>query len=228
MVKPHVPLFANRQPLIARFYYRFLDDGNVADFVRSVATAYTAATLHRLATDGERSTRRGAVLALTYVGRSESIPAVGQALRDEDRAVRVIAEDGLPGMWQRVGTFEQAQQLQLIMRYNAVGQYDEALRIADSILDRHGEFAEVWHQRAEAMAAQGQFYEAIADQQRALESEPYHFLASLGMAQCYLELGELPAAISCLQWTLQIHPTLDYARAQIRRLERDLREQTDR
>ena len=102
------------------------------------------------------------------------------------------------------------------------------MTLADEILDQHPGFGEVWFQRAEALLGAGEYFEAIADCQRALECEIEHFPAALSMAQCYLELGDLPMAIDCLQWTLRIHPHLEFARAQVLRLERELREQTDR
>ena len=84
------------RPLISRLYVRFVREGNSAAFIRSVAQTYTLATLHRVSREGDCVARRGAVLAITYLGGAESIAAVGQALRDTDRAVRLIAESGDP------------------------------------------------------------------------------------------------------------------------------------
>lgn len=217
----------NRPPLISRFYHRFLDSGIAADFVRSVSGTYTLPTLHRLVNNGERMARRGAVLAVTLIGRSESISHVGRALRDPDRAVRLIAEDGIQDMWSRVGSFQQSQRLQMVMRLNAAGRLDAAVELVDEILEEHSEFGEAWFQRAEALLADGQFFEAIADCHRVLECEAYHFPAALTMSQCYLEMGDLPMAIDGLQRTLRIHPHLEFARAQVQRLERQMRERTD-
>jgi tetratricopeptide (TPR) repeat protein len=202
----------------------------VADFVRDVAERYTVAALHRLAQHGERTVRRSAVLALTLIGHAESVAIVGEALRDVDRAVRLLAEDGIRAMWQRVGTVEQNRRLQILRRLVAARQWREARELAHQLLAEHPEFAAVWHQRAAIHSANQLWRKAIADHQRALECDPYFFPAALQMAQCYLEMGDLSAAVSCLQWTLQIHPHLDVARSQLLRLQRVLREreQTDR
>jgi tetratricopeptide (TPR) repeat protein len=205
-----------------------LDHGNTADFVQSVAEVYTLATLERLLREGDRMARRGAVMAITLMGRRDSIRPVGEALRDPDRGVRLIAEDGLQAMWFRAGTFEQNQQLQMVVRLNAAAQFGEALQRAERILDEHAAFGEVWFQHGESLWGEGDYIEAIADYQRALACEPHHFPAALSKAQCYLELGDLPGAIQSLEQTLDIHPHLEVARAQIVRLERELREQTDR
>jgi tetratricopeptide (TPR) repeat protein len=204
-----------------------LDDGKAADFVRAVSQVYTLATLHRLMAGGGRFTRRAAALAVTLLGRAESVPQVGQALRDPDRAVRLIAEDGIQAIWDRGGDFEQCQQLQMIMRLNAAGQYAAAIALADRILEQAPDFGQVWFERAEALLAQGEYFAAIADYRRVLACESFHFPAALSMARCYLELGDPWAALQGLQHTLSIHPHLEFARAQLSRLRRELREQID-
>jgi tetratricopeptide (TPR) repeat protein len=176
---------------------------------------------------GGRLTRRAAALAVTLLGRTESVPRVGQALRDPDRAVRLIAEDGIQAMWDRGGDFEQCQQLQMIMRLNAAGQHGTAIALADRILDQAPDFGQVWFQRAEALSAQGEYFAAIADYRRALACESFHFPAALNMARCYLEVGDPWAAVQGLQQTLRIHPHLEFARDQLSRLRRELREQID-
>jgi tetratricopeptide (TPR) repeat protein len=226
--KSDVSLTSSRRPLLARFYYRYIDDGNVADFIHAVSRIYTLATLHRLSSSGQRCDRRGAVLALGLLGKAESIAFLADALHDEDRGVRLIAEDALPALWSRTGTAEDYRALQTVRRYRAARQNEDAARLAAEVLDQAPQFAEAWYQRSEALTSMGFHYEAIADSQRALDCEPYHFPAALLMARNYTELSDFTTAVSCVQWALQIHPHYEFARAQLRRLERRLREQTDR
>jgi tetratricopeptide (TPR) repeat protein len=203
-----VSLTSFRRPLLARFYYRYIDDGNVADFIHAVSRTYTWATLHRLTSSGDRSD--------------------AEAVRDEDRGVRLIAEDALPGLWSRTGALEHCRALQAVRRYRAAEQNEDAVRLAAEVLDQAPQFAEVWYQRSQALTSLGCHFEAIADSQRALDCEPYHFPAALLMARNYSELHDFTTAVSCVQWALQIHPHYEFARAQLRQLERRLREQTDR
>jgi tetratricopeptide (TPR) repeat protein len=228
LVTRHVTSSPKTTPRIARFYYRFLDEGNAANFVKRVSQFYTLPTLHRLSVSGAVPVRRGAILALTMLGNGDSIYYLGEALRDTDRAVRLIAEDGLTALWHRAGTFQQSRLLQQIIRCNVAGLYADALRQADGLIAGDAEIAEAWYQRGMARAAMGDISESLADYQHALECDPYHFPSALAMAEGYLELSDLPSAIGCLQWTLQIHPYLDYARAQMNRLQRTLRGQADR
>ena len=215
------------QPRIRRSYCRYLEDLDVAGFVRSVASDYTLATLHRLADHGDRVTRRSAFLAMSLIGGEESIAALGHGLRDSDRGVRMIAEDGLLSIWSRGPSAGQRGQLDLVACCNAAARYAEAHDVVDQILAVAPQFGHAWYLRCKASAGMGFHSEAIADGERALEFEPMHFLAAWAMADCYVEEGELSAAVSCLQWALRIHPHLESARVQLRRLKRVLREQTD-
>ena len=216
------------EPLISRLYVRFVREGNSAAFIRSVAQAYTLATLHRVSREGDCVARRGAVLAVTYLGGAESVAVVGQALRDTDRAVRLIAESGITAVWSRAGSIDQCHRLQAAMRLNRSGQHADAATLTDEILRENPTFAEAWYQRAVARYSLGDLKEAIGDSQQSLETNPYHFHAAVGLGQCYLELSDPSTAICCYQWALQIHPHLEFARAQVRRLERVLRERLDR
>jgi tetratricopeptide (TPR) repeat protein len=162
------------------------------------------------------------------LGGAESIVAVGQALRDRDRAVRLIAENGITAVWSRAGSIDQCHRLQAAMRLNRSGQFAEAIAATDEILAENPSFSEASHQRALAQYSLGAVKEAIADSQQSLESNPYHFQAAVGLGQCYLELSDPSTALCCYQWALQIHPYLEFARAQVRRLERELRERLDR
>lgn len=218
---------STRQPLIARFYYRFIDEGNVASFVREVSLHYTPVTLQRVVRFGGRAGRRGAALALTLIGGPDGAAAVGEALQDEDRGVRMIAEQGLPAMWLRAAGPEAALLLQSVLRLNAMGDHLEALDSADELLASYPTLGEAWRQRAEAQRSLGVFEEAVGSYQQALECEPFHFQAAWDMAECYLELGDAFRAIDCLKYLLQIHPHYELARMQLLRLQRDLREQAD-
>jgi len=218
---------STRKPLVAKFYYRFIEEGNVASFVRDVCLHYTPSTLQRVARSGSRASRRGAVLALTLLGGREAVATVGEALRDEDRGVRMIAEQGLPTMWLGAAGPKAAFQLQAIFRLNAMGDHLEALDAADDLLASLPTLAEAWRQRAEAQRSLGVLEEAVDSYQQALDCEPFHYQAAWDMAECFLELGDAVRAIDCLRYLLQIHPHYELARMQLLRLQRDLREQAD-
>jgi len=214
----------NRISLIDRFYLRYLDDENSANFVASVARHYLTSTLERLAEFGQQLSRRGAVLALAFLGSYESNPTLGRALKDGDRVVRLLAENAIREVWCRDGSESQRQQLAILIRLNHGYQFEEALEAASLLIQQAPRFAEAWNQRAIAHYRLGQFDAAANDCQQTVELNPHHFGAIVGMAHCYLELGEGFAALECFRRAVEVNPGLEAVRGQIEFLERALEE----
>src|SRR5207253_1274904 len=180
---------APQTPYLESLYQWYLDDADTATFIGRVSAAYTVGTLERLAATGSRLTRRAAVLSLGALADYESNAVLGRALNDDDRGVRVLAENGLRSLWCRAGDDGQQQRLGLLMRANSARRYHEAIVRATELIAEAPWFAEAWNQRAIAYFGSGRFAESIDDCKQALEVNPYHFGAAAGMGQCYLQLG---------------------------------------
>jgi tetratricopeptide (TPR) repeat protein len=211
-------------PLLDSLYLRYLDDEDSAAFISKVSRHYVTATLERLASCGQRLTRRGAVLAVGFLGDYASTPVLGRALHDADRVVRVLAENGIFELWCRDGIEAQRHELRIILRLNNSYQFDEACERASQLIEQAPQFAEVWNQRAIGQFRQGQYEEAANDCQQTLELNPYHFGAAVGMAHCYLETGEGFAALEWFRRSVELNPNLEAVRGQIEYLERALEE----
>jgi tetratricopeptide (TPR) repeat protein len=209
-----------RIPVIATFYEEYLDDQDSSGFVRMVARSYTPGTLERLAVHPQRTVRRAAVLALGFLGEYEVNHTLGRAMLDDDRTVRMLAENGIRMVWTRVGTDEQRQRLAIILRLNSAQHYDEAIHRATALLADAPGLAEAWNQRSLARFHRLQFSEAIRDAHQALEINPYHFIAATTMGQSYLELGNRVSALECFRRALRLNPDLEGVRAQVVRLAR--------
>src|SRR5690606_37653483 len=121
---------------------------------------YTLATLERLAEMGTRMSRRAAVLALGFLADYESNAVLGRALCDEDRGVRLLAENGIRELWRRAGNEDQQQEIGIIIRLNASRQYLEAVIRSDHLIDEAPWIAEGWNQRAVAYFHLGRFEES--------------------------------------------------------------------
>jgi tetratricopeptide (TPR) repeat protein len=210
----------SKTPLLNRFFKRYLASEDSAAFIRSVTEQYTIATLQRLAERGSRITRRGAMLALGFVGGSESNAVLGRALHDRDRGVRLIAENGLRSLWCRAASDPQRQRLGIVIRLIAAHQFAEAVEVATRLIEEAPAFAEVYNQRAIALYQLHRYEESIDDCRQALELNPYQFLAAAGMGQCYLELENTRAALECFRRALKLNPDLEGVRAQVALLER--------
>jgi tetratricopeptide (TPR) repeat protein len=217
-----VGLPAHRTPLLDRLYHGYLEDEDSAAFIHGVAQHYTTCTLERLATHGGRVTRRAAVLALGYIGQYESNAVLGRSLHDDDRGVRILAENGIRELWCRVGTESQRQQLSIIVRLNASQQYEQAIERASDLIEQAPVFAEAWNQRAIGHYQLGQYERSANDCHQALEINPYHFGAAVGMAHCYLELQDAFAALECFRRAIKLNPGMEDVRAQVEYLERQL------
>lgn len=211
---------STRTPYILDIYREYLDNQDTAGLITKTSRRYTQGTLQRLAEHDCPEVRRAAVLALGFVGDYEANATLGRALQDEDRTVRVIAENSIRSVWTRAGTEEDRQALGLIMRLNTAQRYDDAIKRTTRLLENAPWFAELWNQRAIACFSLGQYSDSIRDCHQALEINPYHFAAAAGMGQAYLELGNAVSALESFRRALRLNPDLESVRVQISRLTR--------
>lgn len=212
-----------RPPELVSQFLRYLNTEDTAAFIRGVSTRYTVATLERMTEHDDAVARRAAVLALGFLGDFHSNAVLGKTLRDLDRCVRILAENGIRNLWARAGNTSQRKQLGIIMRLNTGRQYQLALAKACELLDEAPWFAEAWNQRAIALYALERYDESISDCQMTLELNPYHFGAASGLGQCFLYQREPQRALEYFKRALELNPGLEGVRTQIARLERLLK-----
>jgi tetratricopeptide (TPR) repeat protein len=164
-------------------------------------------------------------LALGQLSDYASNAALGRALHDEDRGVRMLAEGAIGRLWCRVGTPQERKRLEKLVALNAARRFIEATSEATKAIDRAPHLAECWNQRAVALFAQGRYGESVRDCDRTLELNPYHFGAAAGMGQCYLKLNNRRAALECFRRALRLNPNLEGIRAHVLYLQRTLKSQ---
>ncbi|MBN1590497.1 MAG: tetratricopeptide repeat protein [Pirellulales bacterium] len=213
---------SRRNPLLCQLYQRYLDDQDSAAFMSGALSRYEQGTLQRLAENPRAEIRRGAILALGFLGDYDVNHTIGRALHDHDRTVRILAENGIRNVWARAGSGEQRQRLAVVARLIAAQQYHEAIARATELIEQAGWFGEAWNQRAVAHFRLGRFVEAIRDCHEALEVNPYHFDAAASMGQAYLQLRNQVSALECFRRALRLNPNLEGVRVQIDRLSRSI------
>jgi tetratricopeptide (TPR) repeat protein len=211
-----------RRPDLERLYHRYLETENTAAFIQGVSQRYLLSTLERLARGGRHVTRRAAIMALGFLGDISQNTALGRALHDRDRGVRLLADNGIRQLWRRDGSSSHQQRLARVARLNNNEQYSEAVREATALIDDAPWFAEAWNQRAIGYFAQQQFEDAANDCHQTLELNAYHFGAAVGMAHCYLQLDEPFAALENFQRALTLNPDLEDVKGQIESIQRAL------
>lgn len=208
----------SRKPCLAELYRKYLDDQDLAGFVAGVGGRYAPATLERLAAFPDREVRRAAVMALGFLGDYQNNQVLGQALIDEDRMVRMLADNAIRSVWMRVGSPAHRHQLAVIARLLVAQRYADAIARANKLLQHVEWLPEAWYQRGVAEFHLGRFAEAVRDCHETLELNPYHFLAAVTMGQAYLELGNRSSALEAFRRALKLNPDLEAVRQQIARL----------
>ncbi|MFH1923120.1 MAG: tetratricopeptide repeat protein [Planctomycetota bacterium] len=209
-----------RIPLLSCLYQEYLDNHDSDEFSRRVSQSYSQGTIERLAEHDSRPIRRAAVLALGFLGDYQANHVMGRALNDEDRTVRILAEDGIRNVWKRVGSEDQRRELNVIIRLNSAKHFEEASRRATELAEKAPWFAEAWNQRAIAHFALSRYAESIRDCHQTREMNPYHIAAASGMGQAYLELDNHVSALECFRRALRLNPNLENVRVQVTRLTR--------
>ena len=213
----------DQRPLLVTHYERYLVDQNINVYVRSVAASYTVGSLERVVTAGDRTARRGAVLALSRLADYRSNATLGRVLGDSDRGVRTLAENGIRRLWMRIGTPAEQRHLAAISEHLEQQQHDRAAQLATALIEDATWIAQAWYFRGKAFFQMEQYEGAVQDCHQALEINAYHFLAASVMGQVYQLQNNPVAALEAFRRALRINPSMEEVRAQVIHLQRTLK-----
>ena len=228
-----------RQPLLLQ-YYDDLPDRKAGDtsrqaahrirrglnrFKKSVEARYNEAALERLALCPNSEARQAAVLALGLTGSMAVNALLAARLHDEDPIVSELAADALWSVWFRADSLDNNQELQRLMKLHVGGDAaSEVLAGFRALIEKTPRFAEAYNQRAIVYFRMGDMPKSIADCEKALRLNPFHFGAAGGMAQCFMKQKKLRAALRTYRRANRINPHLDGVKQVIDSLERMLGE----
>jgi tetratricopeptide (TPR) repeat protein len=190
-------------------------------FRRGITNRYTEGTLQRLLESNAVQLRRAAVLALGLVGTMDSNAAVAGRLLDAETQVRRLAADALWNIWYRAEGETYRRELQ---RLTQLKDLHKSLRGLNALIEKLPSFAEAYNQRAMLYFRLGEFQKAVADCEKVLQLNPFHFGAQSGMAHCYVKMRKSRAALRAFRYALRINPDLDEVADNIRSLEEKLGE----
>jgi len=220
----HVSQASQRQAVLNTLYQRYLTDEDTAGLIRAIAERYTIATLQRLTSSESRLTRRASTLALGLVGDYRSNATMARRLHDADQGVRLLADNGIRELWRRDGGDNERLRLQVIVHRNLTQQYDEAVDLATELIHDAPWIAETWSQRSVGYYHLQQHERSANDCQQAIDINPFHFSAAVGMGHCYLAMHEPSAALVQFRRALRINPNLEAVHGQVAQLRKALEE----
>lgn len=206
------------QSRLTGLYLKYLDRHDTASLVEQTSKYYEESTLWRLADSTDVETRRATALILGFIGTYDSNPILGRLLHDEDRSVRLLAENSIKNIWPRDASEFHRHELCEIMRLIQSQEFEEAVRKANILLEEAPLYAEARNQRAIALFALGEFQDSIEDGAIVLDMNPFHFGAMIGMGHAYLQLDNKELAIFCFQHALKINPNLESVRRHLARI----------
>jgi tetratricopeptide (TPR) repeat protein len=187
----------------------------ISTFRKKVAQRYNEGTLQRLL-DSDVETRRAAVLALGLIGSMASNKLLAGCLHDDDERVCELATGALWALWFRADREDNNAELQRLVRLKDRGKILAGL---DALIERAPQFAEAFNQRAIVLYQIKAYERSIADCEKVLALNPYHFGAQAGLGQCLLQLGRQRAALKAFRLALRINPTMPGIAETVRALE---------
>jgi Tfp pilus assembly protein PilF len=98
------------------------------------------------------------------------------------------------------------------------GETELAHELLDRVILMRPDFAEAWHRRAGIFLSEENYPEALRDLNQALEADPRHFGAWLGMGFVLEQLGGETEALESYREALKIYPLMPQAKAAEARL----------
>ncbi len=216
-----------RTTRLADAYRRYLRSADSPSFASEVDESYSPATLVALLRRSDVELRRASALALGVLGDRGSIEALGRALSDPDRGVRLAADDSFRALLVRDAAPLHHQQLLKVMHLNDGGEYAGALAPTMILVDHAPIYAEAHHQLAICWHGLENYHQAELAYSACLWHCRYHYPAWHGLAKCRLMASDSEGALKALRRCLEICPDFETVRLQIRTIERQTRQTND-
>ena len=159
----------------------------------------------------------GAFLAMTSLSGA-SQPLLDKLTASENEMEAARHEDDVWDAW----LSESGPTVDIMMERAVDAMERGDKQVARDLFDRiiliDDTYAEVWHRRATLFYAQGQYDEAIADLEEALQREPRHFGAWTGLGLIFEAIAQREAALKAYREALKVHPYAGAARQGVTRL----------
>lgn len=187
-----------------------------------LAAAWSPDCLELLLVSDDVEIVETAVLCLGFVGSMSSSGPLAKVLQHDRIAVVLAAENALWAIWFRAGGELAHRVLTRIAASLRLGQTENAVPMLTELIREYPDFAEAYHQRAQAYSLRNATAPALHDAKRALELNPLHFGALANQANARVVMGHYQDALRLYREVLRIHPRMPGIRRAIRELRRRL------
>jgi tetratricopeptide (TPR) repeat protein len=168
----------------------------------------TADDLAALLSDADPGRVRAAILYLGLHGTMRETPVLALCLHHHDQDVVRLAEHCLWALWMQAGSPDGNRLLRDAVTEIGAGNFWEALRDLNKLVESEPDFAEAHFQRGLVMASLERVSEAIPPYHQALRFNAYHFGAAGALGHAFVEQGDLTQAVEYYRRALRIHPRL--------------------
>jgi tetratricopeptide (TPR) repeat protein len=176
---------------------------------------------------GNTAERREAVGVLARLGDQRAAGPLAAALKnDADTFVRQGAEQALWQIWHRSGDNAVDALLQEGIEAMQRGIYQAAIDIFTRVIEVAPDFAEGYNKRATTFYLMQRYEESIADCERTIVLNPYHFGALSGAGLCSLGQRNLPKALEYFERAVAVNPNMPQIQQYIEEIRRLLRDQS--
>lgn len=152
--------------------------------------------------------RREGASALGKLGTMADVPALLDALYDQDSGTRALAESAIWQVWMRSGDPAVDKLLNDGIRQMQDGHMGQALDSFTRVIERMPQFAEGWNKRATAYYLIGDYDRSLKDCDQVIERNPAHFGALSGYGLIYVAKGELETALGYFERALELNPNM--------------------
>jgi tetratricopeptide (TPR) repeat protein len=178
--------------------------------------------LEELLSWGHVEARRAAAFGLGLTADYRSAAVIATGVIDSDAEVRRLAQEASWNIWKRAGTADEQARLELASRKIARNELTAAIFDLTILIAQAPNYAEAYNQRAIALFQLQRFAESAEDCRRALELNPYHFGAAVGMAQCFMRMNRVEPAYEAFLITERLNPFLPGIQEQVEVLRQEV------
>jgi len=168
--------------------------------------------------------RRLAAAWLGELGAAADLPALFEALRDQDDVVRALSERSIWQVWSRSGDPTVDGLFAVGVEQMHEGQAQAAISTFTEIIKLKPDFAEGWNKRATVYFFMGEYDKSLRDCDEVIKRNPKHWGALSGYGQIYLQLDKLEQALAYFERALAANPNLRQVEQMIEQLKQALLE----